>query len=145
MRKLSPSSSAATLTHFYVRYKVCKTGPVTSDERRARNEAMFRELNERMKDIDDRLDMTAIGAPAAEVEEFMCECGRLDCAAALPMSREEYEEARSHPTYFVVLPDHVDPDIEDVVTKTDRFCVVKKKGPEEEAIARETDPRAPDR
>jgi hypothetical protein len=114
---------------------------VTSDERRARNEALFRRVNERMKEIDDRLNTVAVSAPAAEHEEFVCECGRIECTVPLTMSRDEYEQARSDPTHFLVFPEHVDPEIEQVVTETERYCLVKKDPPESE-VARATDPRS---
>ena len=114
---------------------------MSSEERRARNEALFRQINERVKEIDDRMDMAAVGAPATDREEFVCECGDMGCMAPLLLTRDEYEQARSDPTYFLVLPERVDPEIERVVAKTERFSVVQKD-PGERRIARETDPRS---
>jgi hypothetical protein len=118
-------------------------GQVTRDEQRARNEALFRSVNERLKQIDDRLDTAAVGAPVQEREEFFCECGSLGCSARLAMTREQYEWVREHPTYFVVLEGHVDERIERVVERHPPFAVVEKSA-EEEEIARETDPRSDD-
>ena len=102
---------------------------------------MFRRVNEGIKEIDDRLDVTGVGAPAIEREEFVCECSAIDCLAPVPMSREEYEQARTDPTYFLVLPEHVDPAIEQVVAEGQRFCMVEKR-PGVDDIARATDPRS---
>ena len=70
------------------------------DEQRARNEALFRNLNERLKELDDRLDTRAVGAPSIDYEEFFCECGRLDCMARIAMTRADYESIRAHGERF---------------------------------------------
>jgi hypothetical protein len=114
---------------------------MASEERRARNEALFRSVNERVKEIDDRLDMAARGVPAVDMEEFVCECGQVDCMAPLRLSRNEYEQARSNPTHFLVVPGHVDPQIETMVRETERYVLVEKRS-EEDEIARRTDPRS---
>jgi len=48
---------------------------------------------------------------------------------------------RTDPLLFAILPGHAMPEVEDVVSKGDRFQVVRKHE-EEEDIARATDPRA---
>jgi hypothetical protein len=111
------------------------------DEQRARNETLFRNLNERLKEIDDGLDTAVVGAAVIDREEFFCECGTLDCMARLEMTREEYESVRAHPTRFLVLLDHVDDAIETVVETHARYTVVEKLG-EQAEIAREHDPRS---
>jgi hypothetical protein len=114
---------------------------VTRDTQRARNETLFRNLNERLKELDDRLDTASVGAPAADREEFFCECGQLECMGRFEMNRAQYEAVRAHSERFVVLPGHEDEQIESVVEKQDRFFVVEKSpgGPAE--VARENDPR----
>lgn len=106
-----------------------------------KNETLFRTLNERMKEIEDRIDTSVVGAPASDREEFFCECARLDCMARFEMTRAQYEAVRAHSERFVVLPGHEDPEIEQVVETHDQFLVVEKLpgGPAE--TARETDPR----
>jgi hypothetical protein len=120
---------------------VARSRTVTWATGRMRNETLFRIVNERMKEIDDRLDTFVVGAPAADREEFVCECDRLDCMARLPMTRAHYEAVRAHSVRFVVLPGHEDPEIEEVIETHARFLVVEKLpgGPAE--TARETDPR----
>ncbi len=112
---------------------------MTADERRAQNEAVFRDLNERVKEIDERLEPNGMGSPAAELE-FLCECGDLECATRFAMSRPEYEAVRQDPSLFVVIPDHVDKKIEDVVEVRPGYVIVSKNGVAAE-VARETDPR----
>jgi hypothetical protein len=118
-----------------------KITSVTRETGRMRNETLFRTVNERMKEIDDRIDTVVVGAPAGDREEFFCECDRLDCMARLPMTREQYEAVRAHSERFVVLPGHEDPAIEQVIETHAQLLVVEKLpgGPAE--TARETDPR----
>jgi hypothetical protein len=109
--------------------------------RRVRNETLFRNLNERLKELDDRLDTAVVGAPAKDREEFFCECGRIDCMARFEMSRDEYESIRAHGARFGVLENHVDPKIERVVATGTSYVVVEKLPGEPAELAREADPR----
>lgn len=110
-----------------------------TEERRAQNEALFRDLNERVKEIDERLEPNGMGSPPTDLE-FLCECGDLECATRFTMSRAEYESIREHPSHFVVLPNHVDESVEEVVEVRPGYVIVSKNGVAAE-IARETDPR----
>jgi hypothetical protein len=111
------------------------------DLQRARNETLFRNLNERLKELDDRLDTASVGAPVAEREEFFCECGQLDCMARFEMRRDQYEKVRAHAERFVVLPGHEDDSIERIIEDHGRFLVVEKLPGIPAELARENDPR----
>ena len=89
------------------------------EERLARNEAFFRELNERLE---------AATPDSAEELVVVCECADEDCVQRLTLREEEYEAIRAHDTHFVVAVGHVDVRIEDIVRHTDRFEVVAKRG-----------------
>lgn len=104
-------------------------------ERAARNEALFRSVNEELKDLAESFQDVARESP------YTCECGDTECIERVWMSMDEYEAIRAVPNHFAVLPGHVDPEIETVVRETDRYVVVAKIG-EAAAIADETDPRA---
>jgi len=114
---------------------------VSSGEQRAKNEALFRSLNERVTEIGDDIDTAAVGAPATDQEEFYCECGGLECMARIEMSRAEYEAVRRHATRFFTLESHADLEIERIVDRHPRYVVVEKL-PGEDTVAVETDPRA---
>jgi hypothetical protein len=103
------------------------------EARIARNEALFREVNERLKEISD---------DASEGRtDFLCECGDDECTASISLTLAEYERLRSDPLLFGVKPGHAIPDVEDVVAEDERFHIARKH--EDEArIARATDPRA---
>jgi hypothetical protein len=102
---------------------------------REQNEALFREVNERIEDVGTAL------APDDVPMEFLCECDDRDCVEKVSATRAEYEAIRAVATQFFVLPGHEDPDIEHVVRKTERFLVVEKEG-QAAHEAGESDPRA---
>ena len=103
------------------------------EDRLARNEALFREVNERVKE--------ARAPEEGEQITFVCECGDEDCTAEISLALSEYEAARSDPVQFVVAAGHGNPLIEEVVRRTERYEVVRKY-PDEARIALETNPRS---
>ena len=108
------------------------------DERGARiglNEALYRDVNERVKAIND-----SFGGRLDEAE-FVCECGDASCADRLRMKLSEYESLRAEPTHFAVRPGHEIADVEDVILTCDDYVVVAKKPGTPAEVARETDPR----
>ena len=108
---------------------------MSREERIARNEALFREVNERIQDVNEELS----GALEAD---FLCECGDAECTEPISLTPREYEEVRRDPTHFAVLPGHVVPDVEQVVAQNDRFAVVAKTDPEAARVAVRKDPRS---
>ncbi len=101
------------------------------EERIARNEALFREVNERIRGV----------TPEGGTLAFLCECGDDDCVETIALVGEEYEAVRTAAEQFVVLPAHVAPDVESVVESRDRYVVIRKHE-DEAGIARATHPRA---
>ena len=93
-----------------------------SVERAARNESVFRELNE-------QLDAAASGLPAGP-RGFVCECSNIACTAVVAVSTDHYEEVRRHPDRFIVSADesHVEPAIETIVVRRPGYWVVEKTG-----------------
>jgi hypothetical protein len=106
--------------------------PVNREDRLARNETLFREVNERIEEIR---------SPEEDQIDFLCECGVEECKDAVRLTVVEYEKLRADPTTFAVVPGHSIEDIESVVVETERFHVVRKH-PGEQDIARSTDPRS---
>jgi hypothetical protein len=100
---------------------------------RERNEALFREVNERIEGVSTMLDRD-------DEMQFLCECDDPECLEKVSATRGEYEAIRAVATHFVVLPGHVDPDIEHVVQDSGRFFVVEKEGRAAHE-AQEDDPR----
>lgn len=105
--------------------------------RKAENEAVFREVNERMESLQ-RNFAVAEHQPL----HIVCECDRLDCAERLSVQLETYEKIRSDSTLFLVRPGHEDDSVEDVIDTGADYLVVRKRRGEPREIAERTDPRA---
>ena len=108
------------------------------DERTRRigqNEALFREVNERVKDLNETFELVL------DERSLVCECGSETCIQQITMTAKEYEELRADPTQFVVVPGHEEPDVEDVIREGQGFVVVQKRPGEPAALAQELDPR----
>ena len=101
----------------------------------AASEAIFRDVNERVVEID-----RAHGVPAGEIATFVCECSDRACLERVALSLREYEEIRSHPSRFLLLPGHETDDIERVVERHEGYVVVEKTGAAAR-VARDRDPR----
>ena len=103
------------------------------EDRIARNETLFREVNER---IEAGQWPTGRGEPVA----FRCECGSLRCNMLVELTLDAYERVRAIATYFVLVPGHEIPAIERVVEREAAYVVVEKVG-EAAEVAEEADPR----
>jgi hypothetical protein len=104
-------------------------------ERIGLNEAVFREVNERINDLAEDFGLEE------QPLDLVCECGDPNCVERISMGRAEYEQLRSEPTHFAVHAGHVQPDIEDVVDRRGSYLVVRKREGDPAEVARETDPR----
>lgn len=104
------------------------------EERIARNEATSREINERLEEAHGN------GSRDQDVR-MVCECGRETCDRLVAITIAEYEDVRSDPRRFVLVRDHVIPDMERVVDETDRYVVVVKREGEPADVAVDEDPR----
>src|SRR5688572_13830101 len=99
--------------------------------RAARNEVLFREINERLNDPDAALSMSEI---------CVCECADETCTAPIEVSPAAYEAVRSQGERFVIAPGHhVYPEVERVVERHVTYEVVEKLR-EAAAYARGHDP-----
>ena len=87
----------------------------------AENEARFRAINDRLN-----ADVRSLPHEEGETTDFVCECGMLECALTVPLTLDEYRHVRDDDRLFAVLPGHEIPDAEDVLTRTDRYVVVRK-------------------
>jgi hypothetical protein len=110
------------------------------EERVAKNQALFRQVNERVKGISEPFIEIA-GSAGVELMDFVCECGRAGCHDTMPMTLDEYEQARAQPTTFAIRPGHEAADVETVLTSNERFALVEKHTDESD-VARATDPRS---
>jgi hypothetical protein len=93
---------------------------MSTRERVEKNERLFRELNERIRDVSESL--LADGEPV----EFICECAREACLDRLELTRDLFAEVRSDPTWFFVVPGHEREDVEVVVERREGYVIVAK-------------------
>jgi hypothetical protein len=90
-------------------------------DRAARNEEIFRGVNERIE----------AGAEQHRVESplpYHCECGDSACLGKIELRPAEYERIVDERYRFVVLPGHEDESIERVIERQASFVVVEKIG-----------------
>ena len=106
------------------------------DKKLARNETVFRQVNENIEKtaVENRFEG---GSPPS----FVCECSRPDCGELIQLSLTQYEEVRSQPARFFIIPGHDMPGLENVVDRYDDYVVIEKIGVGRE-VSEETDPRA---
>lgn len=97
------------------------------------NEAVFREVNERIKGITDAFDL-------AEPLDLMCECGDTSCTAKISMPVSDYEQVRADPVQFAIVPGHDNQAVEVVIAHEKTYDLVRKRG-DAAVLAAETDPR----
>jgi hypothetical protein len=115
--------------------KLVYPGAVDAREHRmAQNETLFREVNERVEAVAHQL--------GPEIPyEFMCECANADCTFRVSLQIAEYENVRSDPRQFVVLPLHYTPEVEELVEETETYWIVRKVGDAGEYVEH-MDPRS---
>jgi hypothetical protein len=102
-------------------------------ERAARNEALFRDVNERVAEAAEGFHL--------ELFDALCECHDPACMTPIRITVPEYEALRAHPARFALVDGHEEPGLEEVVERNERFVVVAKLGGGAD-LARELDPRS---
>jgi hypothetical protein len=110
-------------------------------EPRARNESLFREVNDRIEELSENVEAQGI-APEGGLVEFHCECGRDGCTERLRMTIAEYEHVRADNDRFAVVPGHETPEMEAVVEENERFVVVDKLPQAEPLVGADGQPRS---
>jgi hypothetical protein len=101
------------------------------EQRAARNEDLFRRLNERLHALSGiGRDSVPVATAEAQLERFVCECAQTSCSRVLELTSEEYRSVRVGGRRFLVYPDesHTSPELEEVVERCDRFWIVQKFG-----------------
>jgi hypothetical protein len=99
------------------------------------NEAVFREVNERIRGLANIFKWRE-----PEALDLVCECRNATCVQHIEMTRAEYEAVRAVDTQFALYPGHADPEIERVISSHKGYEVVAKQGDAAE-VARELSSR----
>jgi hypothetical protein len=104
--------------------------------RGARTQSLYRDVNERVLDINDAFSV------AIAHGDWVCECADQTCSERISLTMEEYELVRASPIRFAIAPsaEHFVEELEVVVAKNNRFWIVEKTGTAGE-LAAKTDPR----
>jgi hypothetical protein len=92
-------------------------------ERVGVNEALFREVNERIEDLQEHLGQ-------GRSFEIVCECGDAECMERFAITNDAYAALRSDVHRFAVVPGHELPDLERTVERHESYSVVEKADPE---------------
>jgi hypothetical protein len=96
----------------------------------ARNEEVFRSINERIEEGAEQHGVQ-------QVLPFHCECGTETCVETIELPPAEYDRIASHPGHFVVIPGHEVSSVEIVVESHADYLVVEKIGEARAEIDRE--------
>jgi restriction endonuclease Mrr len=105
------------------------------EERIGLNEAVFREVNERIENLAETFDLES------QQLDLVCECGEATCVERITMTHDEYERLRSDSHLFAVYPGHEQLDVDRVVDEQKSYHVVEKNEGPPARIAEQTDPR----
>jgi hypothetical protein len=98
--------------------------------RAARNEELVREANRQLEERAERQG----GSP---MTAFNCECAQTLCLETIELDAQVYETVLAERYRFLVVPEHVQPEVERVVEEHDQFVVVQKIGEAREQIDRD--------
>ena len=83
------------------------------------NEVRFRNANEAIEIASDEHGHRAM-------EVYICECSDAGCTAPISLTRIEYEDIRSHGSWFAIATDHENPEIDQVLVEVPRFSTIAK-------------------
>ena len=89
-----------------------------STERFSRNQRIFREANERLREVAN---------PSIALAQYVCECNHAECSETIELSLADYDAIRLTPNAFVIAPGHEQLEHDRVVEDAnERFMLVEK-------------------
>jgi hypothetical protein len=91
------------------------------EARELRNEALFREVNAHIAELEQRA-----GMEPADVLPLLCECARSRCTFPIEVDPETFDRVRENPRRFLVAPGHEQLDVESVVERRPGYLIVEK-------------------
>jgi hypothetical protein len=97
----------------------------------------------RRRDANESIEVSCTGTGRHPILDnaFLCECGDPRCVRTVYLSLVEYESVRAWPTHFLIAANHENPEVESVVSETDRFTVIATLTGEASKVALRTNPR----
>jgi hypothetical protein len=106
-------------------------------DQEARNETVFREMNEWTAD-DNHAGVGVLDRP---MDVYLCECSDSGCTDPIRLTNPEYEAVRSVSVRFAIALNHENPEVDRLVFENERYATVDKFYGYGAEIARDTDPR----
>jgi hypothetical protein len=91
------------------------------EARAIRNEALFREVNVHIADLEERTDSPGDLLP------LICECARTGCSFPIEVDPVTFEWVREEQLWFLVAPGHEQVDVETIVERRDGYLIVEKR------------------
>jgi hypothetical protein len=86
--------------------------------RGVKNEALFREINERLQGLNGDFGTS----------EWLCECSDIECVGRIEMTDDAYEAVRQNGAHFVLLAGHEQIDLERIVARHQGYVIAEKTG-----------------
>lgn len=93
-------------------------GVSSAGEKAARNQVVFREVNERIAELTSLLTDTGFNL-------FICEFSDSRCAESLQITATEYEAVRDNPIRFLAMGGHEKTEVDRVVDGKSRYLEVE--------------------
>lgn len=100
--------------------------PNNKMDRLAENEAVFREINEDIKDWEKAGKPEERNYHSTKVG-FYCECSDPACKENIEITPAEYEDIHIRRKQFILKPDHEFNEVEDVIEENEGYVVAEKK------------------
>lgn len=85
----------------------------------SRNEELFREVNARIAELEDRISI------AGDLLPLICECANTGCTTMIEVEPDTFRIVREHPLRYLVAPGHQRDD-ETVVERAAGYLTVEK-------------------
>jgi hypothetical protein len=89
-------------------------------ERALRNEALLREVNVHIADLEERVN------DPGELLPLLCGCAQTGCMVPIGVDRATFEAVRENPLRFLVVSGHEQPDAESVIERDSGYLIVEK-------------------
>jgi hypothetical protein len=99
-----------------------------STQRLVRNQVICREVNERLRGPADVV-------PDGHAD-YLCECSDVGCTLKIELELSEYEAVRARPRTFFIVPGHERFEVDRVVDRNERYTIVEKIVPLDDAATR---------
>ncbi len=113
------------------------TDETASERRLAENEVIFRQLNEKVIEGVKETNRLALedNQPEYMIKKtgdygplhFYCECSDENCRLRLPIDYKTYEKIHAQRNQFIVAPGHDTKTVENVISKTPRYWIIRKQ------------------